>query len=67
MYEYHYLNLREICQVLGFGRNRVLELCQKKPHGFPVIRNGNRYQADADLLIEWRDKLYLGAITLDDL
>ena len=60
MYEPDYLGLPEICTFLGIGRGTCLRLCKEKPHGFPVTRIGVRWQADAEKLSAWRDRMYSG-------
>ena len=55
-----YLGVTGMCQYLGLGRNTVLKLCQDRPNKFPVVRIGNRYQADAELLRKWRADWYAG-------
>lgn len=52
--------LDNIAKVIGIGRNNCLFLCQTKPHGFPVVRIGNRYQADRELLDQWQKDWYQG-------
>ena len=60
-----YLNTQEIAAFLGLGLNKTKLLCKQRPHNFPVVRIGNRYQAEATLLKEWRDAWYSGAFTVD--
>ena len=55
-----YLGVSEIAAYLGVGRNTVLKLCQERPNHFPVVRVGNRYQADAELLAKWRADWFAG-------
>ena len=60
MYDPDYLSLTGICTYLGVGRSFGLRLCNEKPHGFPVVKIGNRWQADAEKLKAWRDRWYSG-------
>ena len=53
-----YLTMPDICKYLGLGRNRVTQLCQDHTHGFPAVKVGNRWQADAELLALWRADWY---------
>ena len=67
MYDFHtYLNMAGICDFLGIGRRTALKLCQERPHGFPVVRVGRRYQADAELLAAWRDDWYAGKFDIKE-
>lgn len=66
MYDFRYVKLKDICEILGMGRNTVLKLCQDRPHGFPVTKVGREYRADEKLLIAWRDDFYAGKFSLDD-
>lgn len=54
------LNTEEMCTFLGIGMTKCKDLCRKKPHGFPVAKNGNRYMADPKKLAEWRDRWFNG-------
>lgn len=60
-----YLNVQEIASYLGIGRNRALQLCQNRPHKFPVVRVGRRYQADSVLLEKWRAEWFSGEFEID--
>jgi len=64
MYDMSYLDFKEMQAFLGVSRNRLLTLCQTKPHGFPVARIGHKYQADRALLEEWKNRLYKGEFTI---
>lgn len=55
-----YLTVKEMQVFLGLGRNTVLRLCQERSHGFPVVRIGNRYQADRRRLEAWKDDWFDG-------
>lgn len=59
-----YLNTSEIAAYLGVGLSTAKRLCQLKPHGFPVVLVGNRYQADAALLEAWRQDWFSGKFTI---
>lgn len=61
-----YLNTDGICNFLGIGRRTALKLCQEKPHGFPVVKIGGRYQADRELLAMWRDSWYTGKFDIKE-
>lgn len=61
-----YLNKKQIASFLGIGLSKANELCQKKPHNFPVVRIGNRYQADAYLLAMWKEAWYKGEFDIND-
>lgn len=64
MYECNFMNLKEMQGFLGVGRNTLLRLCQERTHDFPVVKVGNRYQADADKLAKWKDDWYSGKFTI---
>ena len=53
-----YLTMNGMCMYLGLGRTRVQQLCQEHTHGFPAVKVGNRWQADAQKLSDWRDAWY---------
>lgn len=53
-------SLDDIAKALGIGRNKALFLCQTKPHCFPVVKIGRKYQADKAMLEEWRQDWYKG-------
>lgn len=55
-----YFGLQETCDFLGLGRSTVLRLCQKKVHGFPAVKVGNRWQIDAKLLSAWKVNWFEG-------
>ena len=60
MYQFVYLNVKEMCAFLGLGRGKVLELCKNRTNGFPVVKVGNRYRSDQEKLAAWRDRWYDG-------
>lgn len=59
-----HLGIKDMCLFLGVGRNTALRLCQEKPNGFPAVKIGNRYQADAELLMEWYKDWHAGKFTI---
>lgn len=59
-----FLGTKDMQEFLGLGRNTVLRLCQERPHNFPAIRIGNRYQAELSNLRAWRDDLYSGKFSI---
>ena len=65
MYDGSFLNLKQMQSFLGLGRNRTLRLCQERPHSFPAVRVGNRYQADYEKLLKWKDDWYEGKFEID--
>jgi len=50
---------------LGLGRNRTLRLCQEHTHNFPAVMVGNRYQADYEKLLKWKDDWYEGKFSIN--
>lgn len=54
------IGVKDMCSILGLGRNKVLYLCQTKLHNFPVVKVGSRYQADEAKLLKWRQDWYEG-------
>ena len=64
MYDFNYLGLKDICKYLGVGRNTAIRLCQERPHGFPAVKVGRRYQADEELLAKWKSDWYAGKFTI---
>ena len=66
MYECNFLNVSEMCGFLGVGRNMALRLCQTRPHHFPAVKIGNRYQADFEKLSAWKDAWYNGDFDIND-
>ena len=65
MYECRFLNLKEMQTCLGLGRNRTLRLCQEHTHNFPAVMVGNRYQADYEKLLKWKDDWYEGKFSIN--
>ena len=65
MYECRFLNLKEMQTSLGLGRNRTLRLCQEHTHNFPAVMVGNRYQADYEKLLKWKDDWYEGKVSIN--
>ena len=61
-----YLNKKQIASFLGIGISKANELCRKRPHNFPVVLIGNRYQADADMLAKWKEAWYMGEFDIND-
>ena len=53
-----YLGVKQMQEFLGLGRNTVLRLCRNHVHGFPAVKVGNRYQADAEKLAQWKDEWF---------
>ena len=66
MYDRNYLTVPQMCEFLGIGRNTCLKLCAKRPPGFPVVRVGNRYRADKELLYKWKSDWYAGKFGIND-
>jgi DNA binding domain, excisionase family len=64
MYTAPYLNVKGACEYLGLGRATVLRLCRQRPHKFPAVKIGNRYQIDAGLLAKWKDDWYSGVFEI---
>ena len=64
MYSSKYLNVKEACAFLGVGRGTLLRLCRERPHQFPAVQIGRRYQIDADLLAKWKADWYAGAFRI---
>ena len=61
MYSFSYLtSLQQIADFLGMGKTTCAQLCQKRPHGLPVVKVGRQYRADEAKLSEWRDRWYAG-------
>ena len=65
MYECRFLNLKEMQTFLGLGRNRTLRLCQEHTHNCPAVMVGNRYQADYEKLLKWKDDWYEGKFSIN--
>ena len=65
MYDGSFLNLKQMQSFLGLGRNRTQRLCQDRPHSFPAVRVGNRYQADYEKLLKWKNDWYEGKFKID--
>ena len=59
-----YIGLKEACEYLGIGRSTMLRLCKTKPHGFPAVKVGNRWQFDFKMLTVWRMKWFEGAFEI---
>lgn len=57
--------VREISNFLGIGVRIGLRICQERPNDCPIIRLGNRYQADKALLTQWKNDWYLGKFTIE--
>ena len=64
--EKQFLNKKEIASFLGIGVGKANDLCRNRPHNFPVVRVGNRYQAEATLLAKWREAWYSGEFDIND-
>ena len=65
MYDMNVLHVPDMCAFLGLGRNTVLRLCKEKVHGFPVVKVGQRYQADKELLATWKKDWYSGKFDIN--
>lgn len=59
-----YWGIADACTFLGLGRSTVLKLCQKRTHGFPAVKVGNRYQIDEAKLRVWREDWFAGKFDL---
>ena len=66
MYDKIYLTLKEICTLLGVGRNTALRICQDRVHDFPAVKVGNRWQADAEMAEAWRKRWLAGEFTINE-
>jgi len=60
MYSDNHLSVKEAGAYLGLGRNRTLKLCQERTHGFPAVKNGNKYIIDKEKLSKWYEDWYAG-------
>lgn len=65
MYDNRFMNVKEACAFLGLGRNTLLRLCHDRPHKFPAVLVGNRYQMDTELLAKWKADWYAGAFDIN--
>lgn len=64
MYSSSYVYIKDICAILGIGRNTALKLCQNRTHGFPAVKVGRRYQVDVNKLMHWKDEWDAGKFTI---
>ena len=56
--------ITDIAKYLGIGQNKCRQLCQERPSNFPVVKIGKKYQADSELLEQWKNDWYSGKIDI---
>lgn len=60
MYEYKHIGPQEAAKFIGVGKNKILQLCQERPHNFPAVRVGRCWRIDKEKLSVWYDAWYSG-------